>query len=37
MIFLRSVLGLIISGAAFYGLFLGGSMKDPNHRRNLVA
>ena len=37
MIFLRSVLGFIISGAAFYGLFLGGSMKDPNHRRNLVA
>lgn len=37
MIFLRAVLGLIILGAAFYGLFLGGCMKEPNHRKNLLS
>ncbi len=37
MIFFRVVFGLIIAGAAFYGLFLGGCMKNPEHRRNLIS
>ncbi|MGN0629145.1 MAG: Pr6Pr family membrane protein [Oscillospiraceae bacterium] len=37
MIFFRALLGLIITGAAFYGLFLGGCMKDPKHWHNLIA
>ncbi len=37
MIFFNAVFGLMIAGAAFYGLFLGGCMQNPNHKHNILS
>ena len=37
MTFLEIILSIIIIAAGFYGMFLGGCMKNPGHSRNLFS